>query len=59
MKDRARAKSPSPRTTLWGSAFDFVSDSMRRVWAYRKVWITSIVLDIVAILLLIILLAAP
>lgn len=53
-----RRKSGSPRTTSWRSAFEFISDLTQRFWVHREVWITSIVLDIVTILLVIILLAA-
>jgi hypothetical protein len=58
VKHSDRVKFSSSRTTSWRSAFEFVSDLTRRFWAHREVWIASIVLDIVAILLVIILLAA-
>ena len=58
VKHRDRVKFSSPRTTSWRSAFEFISDLTQRFWVHREVWITSIVLDIVTILLVIILLAA-
>lgn len=58
MKDWAQVKFTSPRTTLWRSSFELVSDFTRRFWAHRKVWLISLVLDMVTLLLLIVLLVA-